>query len=271
MKQRLTLLCSTVLLLSQFGRAQLPNGFSWVNIESNRDTMARVRAALRDPSITAIREVGLRGNFALVMTASREVGAPTPDYDQWSIYNISLKTSTAQVLVFGNGVRLLDWFGTSNDELAITYYDCWECEATAVFTTIRFEPGFGWRACWQSKSKDVRFPQPGVVVRMTDVGDPYDDDELDQIFAVVAQPAGGFAVGSWAHSRNTKTGNIEDDVERYSFDKESGKDRIEKLSGTPAVAWERIICIESNVVAQPSFGQDSASCRRVLRNAANKK
>ena len=101
---------SAMLLLAlQFGRADVPPGFSWVNLESDKTTMALVRRALHDPSVSAIREVGVEDGFALVMTAYREAGAPTPDYDRWSIYNVSLKTGMSKVLVSGYGVTLLDW------------------------------------------------------------------------------------------------------------------------------------------------------------------
>jgi hypothetical protein len=77
--------------------------------------MSAVRHGLHDTSITAIREVGLQGGFALVMTASREADASTPDNDRWTIYNVSLKTGTSLKLVSGYGVKILNWIGTSSD------------------------------------------------------------------------------------------------------------------------------------------------------------
>jgi hypothetical protein len=128
--KRATLFVSTVLLLfTKFSVADAPTGFSWVNLESDKATMTVVRHALHDTSISAIREVGVEDGFALVMTASRETGAPTPDYDLWSIYNISLTTGKSRPLVSGYGVKIVDWIGVAKDELAVTYYDCWECEA----------------------------------------------------------------------------------------------------------------------------------------------
>jgi len=265
LKKVLQTLSALVLLYAQFCRADVPAGFSWVNLESDKTTMAAVRHALHDSSISSIREVGLEGGFALVMTASRESGAPTPDYDRWSIYNISLSTGKSQILVSGYGVKLLDWIGASNSELAISYYDCWECEAATVFTTLRFKSGVGWRARWTNKMQDASYPQPGAVVLMTDVGDPYDDNVVDQVFAVITQPSNRFAVGSWIHSLNPKTGKIDDDVERYSIDRVTGDERTEKLRGPEALNWERQICKESNILIQPSTGQSSKACRTVLR------
>jgi len=233
--------------------------------------MMTVRQALHDTPITAIREVGIEGDFALVMVTSREAGAPTPDYDQWYVYNLSLQTGNKQLLVFGYGVKLLDWVGKSSDELAITYYDCWECEAATLFTTFHFTNANGWRARWTNKTQAGKYPQPGAVALMTDVGDPYDDNDVDQVFAVVAQPGNGFAAGSWFHSRNTKTGKVDDDLELYSIDSSSGDDRTQKLVGQAALNWERRICTQSNILIQPALGQNSKACRNVLKSPTMKK
>jgi hypothetical protein len=254
-----------LLLLAKLSLADVPAGFSWVNLESDKATMTVVRHALHDTSISAIREVGLEDGFALVMTASREAGAPTPDYDRWSIYNISITTGKSRVLVSGYGVKLVDWIGVAKDELAITYYDCWECEAATLFTTLHFKKGSGWTARWSNKTQDAAFPQPGAVVLMTDVGEPYDDSDVEQVFAVVAQPNDGFAVGSWVRSHNPKSGKSDDDVERYSIDPNTKEDHVEKLNGNAALSWERRICTESSILIQPSTGQNSKACRGVAR------
>ena len=268
MKRASVLLAAICILLAHPCRADLPAGFTWVNLEADKTVLPAVRHALHDNSITAIREVGVEDGLALVMTASRESGAPTPDYDLWSIYNISLSTGQSRKLVSGYGVKLMDWVGTNNSELAITYYSCWECEAASLFTTLRFKKGVGWRARWTNKTKDQNYPQPGAVIFFGDAGEPYDDDDVDQIFGVVSEAKGGFAVGSWFHSHNTKTGKIEEDVERYSIDPVSGEDHVEKLSGQAALIWERKICSQSNILIQPTIGQDSKSCRSVLKTAS---
>jgi hypothetical protein len=267
--KRTTILASTIiLLLARPCLSDTPSGFSWINIESDKTTMASVRHALHDTSITAIREVGVKSGFALVMTASRESGAPTPDFDRWTIYNISLATGRSQILVSGYGVKLLDWIGVAKDELAITYYDCWECEAASFFTTLRFKNSVGWMARWPNRAtQDSTYPRPGAVAAMTDVGDPSDDTDVDLVFAVVAEPRGDFAVGSWTHSRNSKSGKIEDDVERYSIDPKTKEDRVQKLEGNAALQWEREICTESRILIQPSAGQKSDACRLVIRTA----
>jgi hypothetical protein len=120
-------------------------------------------------------------------------------------------------------------------------------------------------ARWPNKTPDANYPQPGAVVSYGDAGEPYDDDMVDQVFAVVLQPNGGFAAGSWFHSRNTKTGKVSNDVEKFYIDLTTGEDRVEQLSGERSLEWRREICTPSNVLLiKASIGQNSKSCRRVL-------
>ena len=179
---------------------------------------------------------------------------------------MSLKTGKSQILVSGYGVKLIDWIGPAHNELAITYYDCWECEAATVFTTIHFARGIGWAARWPNKSQQWDYPQPGAVVQTTDLEES-DDEIVNQVFAVIKQPGDWFAAGSWFHSRNTKTGKVDDDVERYSINPRTGIERVDKLARLAALIWERLICNRTNTLTEPSIGQDSKACRSVLKNS----
>jgi hypothetical protein len=241
--------------------AKTPEGFSWVNPQSDKATMVAVRHAIKASSHTSIRRVGVEGGSAIVMTTFRESGE---EADHWSIYNVTLATNKTRMLVSGYRVKVLDWIGSTSPELAVAYYDCWGCEAATLFTTIRFTKGTGWGARWPNKKGNAGYPQPGAIVSYGDAGEPYDDNDVDQIFAVVYQPDGGFSVGSWFHSRDTKSGKIDDDVERYSIDPATGEDRVERLIGDPALKWEHELCSQSNTPVGPNIGQSSKACRRVL-------
>jgi hypothetical protein len=261
-----TLLLTTILLLTKRSYAQLPANFTWINIESDQKVMPLVRRALHDPSITAIREVGVEDGYALVMTVSRDKDAPIPDYDSWAVYNISLTTGSSRVLFGGYGVKLLGWVGRGSGELAVSYLTCWECEPETLLTAVRFVKDNGWQARWLNKmTNPASIALPGAIVDIGDMGAPYDDNDVDQIYAIVKQPNDGFAIGTWTHSRNTVTGKIDDDIERYSIDPKTGADRVETLTGPAARAWKREICTQSNILIQPSAGQDSKPCRAILK------
>ena len=170
----------------------------------------------------------------------------------------------AVILVRGYRVKVLTWMGSDPRELGITYLHCWGCEAATLFTTIHFSKGTGWSARWPNPKSNPTYPQPGAVVSYGDAGAPYTDDDVDQIFAVIDQK-NGLAAGSWYHSRNTITGKISDNVTKYSVDSANGKDRIESLTGTAALHWQREICDESRTLTRPRIGQNSKACREVLR------
>jgi hypothetical protein len=259
-RARILLLAISVLMTIPI-LAQRPAGFSWINTESDKETIDVVRHALNLNSNTSIHKVGILDGYAIVMTTSREDN----DTYQWSIYNLTLATGKFRILVSGYRIKLLDWIGTSSPELAITYYDCWGCEAATLFTTLHYTKSLGWMTRWPNKTTDANYPQPGAVVSYGDAGEPYDDNEVDQIFAVVSQPNGGFAAGRWFHSRDTKTGKVSNDVERYIIDPATGKDRVEQLSGARSLEWRRMICTPSSaLLSKASIGQNSRSCKRVL-------
>jgi hypothetical protein len=261
MKRTLIVMLAIFVLLRIPCPAQRPTGFSWVDPAADKTTMKIVRHALKMDSHTSIRKVGVLDDFAIVLTTINE----DEDSDRWSIYSLSLVTGGMRILVSGYKVKLLDWVGKTSPELAITYYDCWGCEAATLFSTLHYIKGVGWSARWPNKTVDPNYPQPGAVVSYGDAGEPYDDDVVDQVFAVVSLPDGGFAAGSWFHSRDTKTGKISDDVEKYFFDPATGEDHVEKLNGSQSLTWKREICTPSNVLTKAGIGQDSKSCLKVLR------
>jgi hypothetical protein len=188
-----------------------------------------------------------------------------------AVYNISLTTVSSRVLFGGYGVKLLGWVGRGTAELAVSYYTCWECEPETLLTAVHFVKGKGWQTRWPNKTTNPASPAlPGAIVNVGDMGAPYDDNEVDQNYAIVTQPNDGFAIGTWVHSRSTVTGKIDDDIERYSIDPTTGVDRVEKLTGKAALEWKREICTQSNILIEPSAGQDSKSCRAILKPTAPK-
>ena len=265
MKRTLIVLLAIALLHTKPNFAQMPAGFSWIGPQSDKVTMTIVHRALKIGPYTAIRKVGVQYGFALVLTTSRESESET---DRWSIHNVALASGNARILVSGYRVRVLDWIGTTSPELALAYYDCWGCEAATLFTTLHCEKGLGWTARWPNKNGSTDSPQPGAVMSYGDAGEPYDDNEVDQVFAVVSQPDGSFAAGSWFHSRNTKTGKTENDVEKYSIDPATGEERIEKLSGARSLEWRRRICSPPNSQIKVMIGQNSKACQNVLKTKA---
>jgi len=202
----------------------------------------------------------------LLMSVKRDSTAPRSDYDLWHIDSVSLTTHERRPLVIGYGVTILGFRGNPA-ELAITYYDCWECEAATLFTTFQFQKGKGWRARWPSqKNGNTRRRQPGALVKATDLGEPYTDEKVEQVFAVISsdgQNPGNWSAGSWFHSRSP-SGKVSDDVHHYWIDPTTHEDRDNALNGAAALQFERAIC-NPGKISRPNVGQDSRLCRDVRR------
>jgi hypothetical protein len=266
MRRALSLMAVICFTLLQRNQAQLPAGFSWVNLESNAPVMAKVRNAFGGESITAIREVGVEGDFALVVTASRQ-GGVVPAGDEWRVYSISLQSGRKQLLVRGYRLEMLEWLGAGNRELAITYDSCYGCEPEMMFTTLHLDGRLGWAARWKVEGLTDSSPQPGVGVVADLVADPDDFEDVTQVFGLIVEQSGGFAAGSWVRTRNLKTGKVTDQVERFTVDPATEGNRVEHLVGDAAVRWERALCKPSKpsqYLSAPSLGQDSAACHEVV-------
>jgi hypothetical protein len=83
-----------VLLVFNAGAwAQTPTGFHWVNFKQEQDTVARVGQVLQAEDYSAMREIGVIADSALVFTTVREPGWTTPEGDMWTVYSISMQTA----------------------------------------------------------------------------------------------------------------------------------------------------------------------------------
>jgi hypothetical protein len=242
----------------------MPTGFHWVDFKREFSTAQKVEQALKAEDYTAIREIVLADEFALVMVVRRETWQVTPAEDQWLVYSVSMKSGAARRLLSGYDLQIKNWFSFySRDELdlGITYWDCDECEPATLFTALHYDRREGWRARWANK-EDVN--HPGITVRVTDVGDPYTNEDVDQVFALLAPKGGVASVGTWYHSRDLGTGKINDDVARFSVNPATGEDKSVVLTGSKAKEWESQLCKAKDSWSAPAMGQSSPACKGVL-------
>ena len=138
-------------VLSARVHCQLPKDFHWVDLKREADTVSRVSRALAADRFSAIREIGLLGDYALVFTTLRQPDAPTPDSDSWKVYNVTIGGGAIKMLLSGYEVRIMAWMPFllhDRADLGITYTDCVGCEPTIIFTALHYDQGHGWRARW---------------------------------------------------------------------------------------------------------------------------
>ena len=256
------LFCPSVPAVAQ---DQVPTGFHWVNFKREGSTVLKIEQALKDEDYAAIREIGLTDSFALVMTVQRESGQTTFYGDAWRVYNVSTKTWDFQSLIYGYDLEVKDWIRFQShraQDLGVVYKDCWECEPASLFTALHYDPQKGWRARW-SNDKDPS--HPGITIEITDVGDPYTNEDVDQVFAVFAPQDGIATVGTWYHSRELATGKISENATKFWVDQPTGQDRSAELRGSEAKTWEVKLCSAKGSPYGLHQGQSSPTCRRIAR------
>ena len=252
------------LAISATAHGQMPAGFRWVDFKRESATVQKVEQALKSEDYTAIREILLKDEFALVMAVRRESWQATPAEDQWLVYSVSTKSGDVRKLLSAYDLQTKSWFqfySRDTQDLGITYLHCDECEPASLFTVLHYDHRDGWRARWANK-EDTN--HPGIVFRVTDVGEPYTNEDVDQVFAVFAPKDGIASVGTWYHSRDLATGKLSDDVVRYSVDPSTGEDRSTVLTGSKAKEWELQLCKVANSWSGPAMGQSSRACKGVL-------
>ena len=245
-------------------QGQLPEGFHWVDFRKEATTLSSVERALTSEEYTVVREVGVLNDFALVMTVNREPGQATPMGDVWQVYNVSMKDWSIHTLIAGYNLEIKDWIKFEAKgplDLAVQYLDCWECEPATTFTALHFDPQKGWRARWSNGKNPV---QPGITMLITDVGDPYTNEDVDQVFAVLAPRDGLASVGTWYHSKDLGTGKISDTVSKFFVQK--GEDKSVDLAGTEASNWRVRLCKPGNASFGVSGGQDSRVCKSMINS-----
>ena len=252
------------LAISATAQGQMPAGFRWVDFKRESATVQKVEQALKAEDYTAIREICLADGFALVMAVRRESWQSTPAEDQWIVYSVSTKSGDTRKLLSGYDLQTKSWFSfysRDRQDLGITYLDCDECEPATLFTALHYDRRDGWRARWANKENP---DQPGITLRFTDVGDPYTDEDVGQVCAVLSPHDGIASVGTWYHSRDLATGKVTDGVSRFSVDPLTGKDRSTVLTGAEAREWELKLCKAADSSWGLAIGQSSRTCKAVL-------
>jgi hypothetical protein len=245
-------------------QSQMPDGFHWVDFKKEASTVSDVEQALKAENYTAIREIGLSDGFALVLAVWREPGQSTPEGDQWLVYSVSTRDWKAQTLLSGYNLQIRDWITfqrNTRPDIAIVYLDCWECEPASLFTALHYDPHDGWRARWVNEKNPQ---QPGIPFLFTDVGDPYTNEDVDQVFAVFTRGDNVASVGTWYHARDLSTGKVSESVSRYSVDASTGKDNEAGLKGQEASKWIVQLCKADGSSSSVLEGQSSRGCKRVL-------
>jgi hypothetical protein len=241
------------------------DAFHWIDFHDSKDapTVAWVTLSLKAEKWTAIREIGVQWDSALVLTSERSTPQSTPSSDTYTVWSVNLAKRDVQPLLHGVNLRIVNWttFGGASSplpELGLVYDDCSGCDAPSTFfTSLHYNPpDHAWRARWMRGNQAAALWSAGTVEGVT----------RTQVYGLLTEPPGRDVLATWSHYDYGKTKPAEDYVFEYSVDPASGLEQTQGLSGDHAEAMERRLCRANPGQVDPSLaelarGQDSEICR----------
>jgi len=246
---------------------QAPDTFRWIDFHSakDQDVVVWVTRSLTAEKWTAIREIGVQYDAALVVTTLRAAPQSDPAADTFTIWNVSLTSHVVAPLLSGVNLRFLDWMQLSDGrprELGALYDDCHECAASTFITAFFYDMQHHlWTARWMRGTQTVPVwtakPPAGVA--------------LSQLYAILAEPNGRQLVGTWSHFDYGKQKPPEDFLYRYDLDALSGLEHTQPLSGKVADAMMPRLCSGQGALAGLARGQDSTLCQELMKPRTERK
>jgi hypothetical protein len=244
--------------------ARQPTDFYWVNFHSPKDQsiVVWVTRSLTVEDWTAIREIGVMYDSALVVTTNRATPESLPDTDSFNVWNVSLTNHMVTPLLKGVNLRwlaMLRLFASSPMEPAVLYDNCRQCAANTYFTTFHYNVATRrWEARWVNGGE-------GVAVWNTDHPAGMD---WTQVYAVVTAGNGIAQLVTWNHFDYGPGKPPGDSIFRYDVDPFSGLDRTAVVSGKQLDATRIALCSAQDAVTGLARGQDSDLCGEVLHKPA---
>jgi hypothetical protein len=246
---------------------QAPEQFRWVDFHSaaEADTIAWVERSLIGEKWTAIREIGVEYDAALVVTVLRPTPQSLPSEDTFTVWSLSLTKHTVTPLIKGVNLRLVDWLLLGDGEpreLGALYEDCRECAATTFFTAFHYDlKEHAWAARWMRGSQAVPVWSTGMTQGVA----------LTQVYALLAEPNGRELMATWNHFDDGKEKSPENVVFRYDWDSISGLERTQLLSAKDAEAMEQRLCGAASLLPELARGQDSPLCQQTVKPRQERK
>jgi len=118
--------------------------FRWIDFHAEKDQpiVVWVTRSLDSEKWTAIREIGVLYDAALVVTTLRGAPDASPAADSFQLWSVSLTKHVATPLLKGANLRWLDWMQLAPGaprEITAFYDDCRECAATTYFTAFHYD------------------------------------------------------------------------------------------------------------------------------------
>lgn len=246
-----------------FCSAQAPDTFRWIDFNSpnDQDVVVWITRALDGQKWSAIREIGVQYDAALVVTTYRSSPQASPNHDTFSIWSVSLADRKLTHIVDGTNLRLTDWLlldPGQGRELGALYDDCNDCAATTYLTAFHYDlRQHVWNGRWMQNGKAVPVWAANSPVGITQ----------SQVYAVMSDSNGHETLGIWNHIDYGKEKPAEDLVYRYDVDSTTDIERNQLLSGREATNMKEHLCHAQDAVPGLFRGQDSLLCQATPQKA----
>lgn len=251
--------------------AQQTSGtFRWIDFHNPKDQniVIWVTRSLTVENWTAIREIGVMYDAALVVTSNRPGPQSPPSDDTFTIWNVSLTSHVVAPLLTGVNLRWFDWEHFQKDapeELTILYDNCHDCSASTYFTSLYYDvPHRMWAARWVRGGN-------GVLVWNAIGPNAASGINLTQLYALMSDADGQAFICTWDHFDYGKDREPNDTLFRFDVDPFSGLDRIAEVNGEKIDAMKLRMCRGQDTVEGLERGQDSAVCQQLLDANAGRK
>jgi hypothetical protein len=247
--------------------AQESSTFRWVDFHSDADqpVIVWVERTLDSEKWTAIREIGVMYDAALVVTTQRANSDGLPGTDTFQLWSVNLSNHMKTPLLKGVNLRWVDWMNMregSPHELAILYDDCRDCTATTYFTTFHYD--------FRQHILAPRWLRGGQTVPVwTSVAPP--GVEVTQMYAVLAQPDGQEFLATWSHYDYGKQKPPEDYIYRYDIDPFNAVERTEFVTHKDADVMKQRLCSAQALASNVARGQQSDLCQQLLHPRAERR
>lgn len=239
---------------------QPPDTFRWMDFHSSKDQdiIVWVRRALQVDDWTAIREIGVKYDAALVITSFRASPQALPEDDTFTVWSVSLTSHLAAPLIHGVNLRFFDWerfADGATEDLTALYDNCRNCSTATYFTAFYYDMAHHqWAARWINGGQGVPVWNAA----------PPSSIEWTQVYGLLTEPDGHVELCTWNHFGYGKDKPPEEVLYRYDRDPFSGLDRTEVLSGKMADDFKLKLCRGQDAVQGLERGQDSQLCQDLV-------
>jgi hypothetical protein len=249
--------------------AQQTSGtFRWIDFHDAKDQniVVWVTRSMQVEKWTAIREIGVVYDAALVVTTDRPGPQSPPSDDSFTIWSVSLTSHVIAPLLKGVNLRWVDWehFAGDAQELTVLYDNCHDCAASTFFTSFHYDLAHHlWTARW------IRGGQGILVWNAVPPSAP--DVTWTQVYALMSGAENHAYLCTWNHFDYGKKRQPSDTIFRYDVDPMAGLDRTVELTRDDAEAMKLRLCRAQDAIQGVERGQDSELCQQLLSTRPERK